>query len=442
MSLRTQHYDHVACVDFETFWAKDFTLASKTMSMTEYIRSPRFEAQTCAVKLDTWPTAIGVAGFDEIKRLLNEIDWTNTAFLAHHTHFDGLIATHHFGIAPVFWLDTMSISRAVYGIDVSHSHAALSARLGRAAKQRAGALGDTCGKYLADMTPETIEALLEYNIDDANEEMENFLTIKDYLPQDELRIIDATIRMYCEPTLELDKELLLALHGREVTRRNGLIESAETTSEVLGSPRKFADLLRSLGVVPPMKISPRTGKLAYAFAKTDLAFKALLDHEDEAVRRAVEARLGNKGSIVETRSARFAQRADLPTPVYLSYAAARTLRWGGGDLCLTGDTKITVQRGRDILEIVLSSLQDTDLVWDGVEFVEHGGLVDKGDQEVIEYQGLIGTPGHEVLCEETGCFEPLGYAAQAGYSLAAENSACAMESATQAVSAREGPLRQ
>lgn len=329
--LRTPFYDHVAAVDFETHWAKDFTLTSKTQSMTEYIRSPRFEAQTCAVRLDTWRRARVAVG-PEIPELLAEIDWDNTAFLAHHTQFDGLIATHHYGIAPVFWLDNMAISRAIYGPDVAHSHMALAARLGIAAKTRAGALKDTCGKYLREMPPELIEALADYNRDDTDEEFEVFLKIKDYLPFDELRIIDTTLRMYCEPVLELDEERLKGLHEREVGRRATLVEDAETTKETLGSAPKFADLLRSLGVVPPMKISPRTKKPTYAFAKTDLEFKALLSHPDEAVRRAVEARLGNKGSIVETRSARLIKRVGLPTPVYLAYAAARTLRWGGGDL--------------------------------------------------------------------------------------------------------------
>jgi hypothetical protein len=333
VNLATPYYDHVAAVDFETFWAKDFTLTSKKMSMTDYIRSERFEAQTCALRMDNWPEAQSAVGAKQISELLHSVDWNNTAMLGHHTQFDGLIATHWFDIWPVFWLDNMAISRAVYGADVAHSHAALAARLGIKAKSKGDALKETCGKYLREMPLELIEHLAAYNRDDADEEFQVFLKIKDYLPLDELRIIDLTIRMYCEPILELDEARLRGLHTREVDRRARLIEDAETTQTVLGSAPKFADLLRSLGVVPPMKKSPRTGLPTYAFAKTDLEFKALLQHPDEAVRKAVEARLGNKGSIVETRSKRLIERAGLPTPVYLAYGAARTLRWGGGDLC-------------------------------------------------------------------------------------------------------------
>ncbi len=325
-------FDHVAATDFETYFDKSYTLFSKTQSMTDYIYDERFEAQTCALQLDTWKKPEVAVGHKEIKRLLDSVDWANTAMLGHHTQFDGLIATHHFDTYPVFWLDNMAISKAVYGADVAHSHAALSARLGIKAKQQAESLQAVKGVRLADMTPEQIEALRAYNSDDTFETLQNFRKIWQYLPFDELRIIDATIRMYCEPTLELDEQLLQDLHEREARRRAGLVEVAGTTAKVLGSAPKFADLLRSLGVVPPMKKSPKTGLPTYAFAKTDLEFKALLGHPDEAVRRVVEARLGSKSSIVESRSKRLLSRVGAPTPVYLSYAAARTLRWGGGDL--------------------------------------------------------------------------------------------------------------
>jgi hypothetical protein len=81
-----------------------------------------------------------------------------------------------------------------------------------------------------------------------------------------------------------------------------------------------------------MKTSPATGLQTYAFSKQDLDFKALLEHEDEVVSTLVEARLGVKSSIVETRAARMAARADFgPASIYLNYAGAKTLRWSGGD---------------------------------------------------------------------------------------------------------------
>jgi DNA polymerase len=81
-----------------------------------------------------------------------------------------------------------------------------------------------------------------------------------------------------------------------------------------------------------MKISPATGKDTYAFAKSDEAFKALLEHENTYVQTLVAARLGVKSTLEETRTERFigiAKRGLLPVP--LRYYAAHTGRWGGDD---------------------------------------------------------------------------------------------------------------
>jgi len=38
-------------------------------------------------------------------------------------------------------------------------------------------------------------------------------------------------------------------------------------------------------------------------------------------------------------------------------------------------------------------------VWDGVEWVRHGGLIDQGIREVVEWDGLTATPDHQVFLE-------------------------------------------
>ena len=45
----------VITLDFETYWAHDFSLSSKTLNTSEYIRSPQFLAHCCAIKVG-WPT--------------------------------------------------------------------------------------------------------------------------------------------------------------------------------------------------------------------------------------------------------------------------------------------------------------------------------------------------------------------------------------------------
>tara|TARA_R110001583_G_scaffold58334_4_gene174005 strand:- start:2121 stop:3284 length:1164 start_codon:yes stop_codon:yes gene_type:complete len=95
---------------------------------------------------------------------------------------------------------------------------------------------------------------------------------------------------------------------------------------------KFAVVLEGLGVTPPKKISLTTGKETFAFAKSDEAFKALQEHEDDRVQALVAARLGTKSTLEETRTQRFidiSRRGILPVPV--RYYAAHTGRWGGDD---------------------------------------------------------------------------------------------------------------
>jgi len=138
--------------------------------------------------------------------------------------------------------------------------------------------------------------------------------------------------MFTEPVLRLD-EYLLQQHLVEVKdRKKRLLDECVANIEDLMSNQKFAEVLRGLGVEPPMKISLTTGKEALALAKSDEGFKALAEHPDERVQTLVAARLGNKTTLEETRTERLigiAGRGEIPVP--LSYYAAHTGRWGGSD---------------------------------------------------------------------------------------------------------------
>ena len=111
------------------------------------------------------------------------------------------------------------------------------------------------------------------------------------------------------------------------------IELLAVLRTMLSSNNKFAEALRYYGVEPPTKISTKTGKTAFAFAKSDLGLTELLDHPDERVRALVEARLAIKTSIAETRAQRFIDMSNNgAAPVYLKYwGAEQTGRMSGGD---------------------------------------------------------------------------------------------------------------
>lgn len=65
----------------------------------------------------------------------------------------------------------------------------------------------------------------------------------------------------------------------------------------------------------------------------------------------------------------------------------------GGKLCVSGGALVLTDRGWVKLRDVLTS----DLVWDGVNYVEHGGLVHQGTKPVIDVEGVRMTPDHQIL---------------------------------------------
>lgn len=67
-----------------------------------------------------------------------------------------------------------------------------------------------------------------------------------------------------------------------------------------------------------------------------------------------------------------------------------------GKLCIAKGTLVVTVRGL----VAIENVKDTDLVWDGHEFVQQEGSVAKGTKEVIQVYGVYMTPDHKVLTEE------------------------------------------
>ena len=320
----------IITIDFETFYSKEFSLSKLTTE--EYIRSPFFEVIGVAVKVDDNQTEWASGTHEQIKGWLGQFDWENSAGLAHNAMFDGAILNWVFDIRPKLWLDTLSMARALHGVEVGGSLKALAERynLGIKGTEVISALG----MRRTDFTEEGLEAYGDYCINDVDLTYKLFdrLMMGKNFPPHEIKLIDLTLRMFIEPVLRLDKDLL-EQHLKEVQERKEklLSEAAANRDDLMSNP-KFADLLRSVGVEPPKKISPTTGKETLALAKSDEDFKALLEHPDERVQALVAARIGTKSTLEETRTERFigiAERGNMPVP--LKYYAAHTGRWGGSD---------------------------------------------------------------------------------------------------------------
>lgn len=318
----------IITIDFETFYDRDFSLSKLTTE--EYVRGDQFEVIGVGVKDGDGETEWCSGTAEEIKRFLDSYDMGNHLVLAHNAMFDAAILTWHFGISPRGWLDTLSMARALHTIEVGGSLSALAQyySLGEKGTEVVNALG----KRRADFLPGELARYGEYCKNDVELTYKLFQLLSHQFPKKELRLIDLTIRMFSEPKLRLDV-ISLKRHLEQVrAKKADLLRSAGSDSEVLQSNDKLADLLTVLGVSPPRKISPTTGKETWAFAKNDEEFKELLEHHDPRVQTVVAARLGVKSTLEETRTERMigiGQRGALPVP--LRYYAAHTGRWGGDD---------------------------------------------------------------------------------------------------------------
>ena len=315
-------------VDFETYYDKEFSLSKLTTE--EYIRDPRFEVIGVGVKVNNNETEWASGSKQEIKGFLQTFDWDEAVFLAHNTMFDGAIASWIFDVNPRLYTDTLCIARAVDGVEVSGSLRALAERYSLGVKGTE--VTNALGKRREDFIPEELSRYGDYCINDVDLTYSLFKTIASDFPRDEVKLIDLTLRMFIEPTLDLDLGLLEQHLIETHDHKTKLLEVSGVDKKDLMSNPKFAKLLEGLGVEPPRKISLTTGKETFAFAKSDEDFKALADHENPEVQSLMAARLGNKSTLEETRTQRFidiSKRGLLPVPV--KYYAAHTGRWGGDD---------------------------------------------------------------------------------------------------------------
>ena len=403
----------ILTIDFETYYAKDYGL--RKLTTEEYIRDPRFEVIGVAIKKIGAELSSGNANAPvwfsgskkQTAKFLAQFDWGNSIVLAHNAMFDMSILNWHFGIKPKKIADTLAMARAIHSIEVGGSLAALSEyyELGAKGTEVHAAIG----KKRLDFTTEELEAYGGYCIQDAELTYKLFQVLNKDFPNFELALIDLTIRMFSEPALVLDAEIL-AEHLKQIKHtKQALMDKVAHEKTKLTSNPQFAELLRSYDIEPPLKISPATGKETYAFAKSDEAFKALQEHGNPEVQALVAARLGVRSTIEETRTQRFidiANRGTLPIP--LRYYAAHTGRWGGDD-------KINMQNlprgsrlkkamcapdGYKFIDCDLSQIEARTLAW----LAEETDLVkafDRGDDVYkIMASAIYDKPESEITKEE------------------------------------------
>lgn len=322
-------FDRIMVIDFETRWSKkDYTLSKLTTE--QYVRHPRFKAFGMGWKwldgdVESVPEWVS---HDDLPEFFAGIDWSRTAVLAHNAQFDVAILSWVYGVKPVFIFDSLSMARALRGVEVGNSLAKLADHYGLPPKGEAVNSSDG----LDELPYEVEQELAEYCKHDVylcENVFKNLIhEVDGGFPRKELELIDMTLKMFTNPTLELDKEMLNEAIAEEKEKREALLAKIGIEETALASNDKFANVLHELGVTPPTKVSKTTGKEAYAFAKNDALFQALLNSDNEDVALICEARLKVKSTLERTRAQRFvdiAGRGTLPVP--LNYYGAHTGRW-------------------------------------------------------------------------------------------------------------------
>ncbi len=327
-------------LDFETYYAKDFSLTKLTTE--EYVRNLKFEVIGVSMKIDD-DTPVWFSGTHaEIKAWFGQVDWANSALLCHNTQFDGAILSFIFGIVPAYYFDTLSMSRAIHGVDAGGSLKALveQYKLGEKGTEVINALG----KRRTDFSKEDLERYATYCINDTALTFKLFnALLAEGFPSSELDLIDMTLRMYMQPVLHVDDALLVErleeIKQEKSELLRGLMNKLDAATEEdvrkkLASNPQFAAVLKELGIEPPMKTSLTTGKQTFALAKNDEGFIELLESDNPLVQQLCAVRLGTKSTIEESRIERFIgigarNRGRLPIP--LKYYGAHTGRWSGMD---------------------------------------------------------------------------------------------------------------
>ena len=326
-------------LDMETFYSQEYSLTKLTTE--EYIRDKRFEVIGVGVKVNDEDTVWVTGTHDDVSRYLTQLPWSESALLCHNTMFDGAILAWIFGITPSLYLDTLSMARAFHGVDAGGSLAKLVERYGLGVKGTE--VLDAKGKLRTGFTPSELAQYGEYCKNDVELTLKLFRVLVENFPEDELQLIDMTLKMFIQPVLELDDALLVDRLEEVRAEKQALLgtlkeklncEAEEDVRKKLASNKQFAELLKEHGVEPPLKTSKTTGKLTFALAKNDEGFIALTEHEDPFIQQLCAVRLGTKSTIEESRIERFINvgarnKGKLPIP--LKYYGAHTGRWAGAD---------------------------------------------------------------------------------------------------------------
>ena len=347
---RCQHcMDHLwinVFFDFESFWGTKYSLRSPGMSYTDYIMDERFQAHGCSFITEGSPDHVDdEAQFYASRHLASCFErfkeWQKQGYkirlIAHNMLFDGAIARLKYGFTADAYFCTLAMVDAMY-------QGAISSSLDTAMKIL---LGWESGKVdiiskLKDVRTEDIPKdlwteLVEYADDDVKACKELYDRYSPHLPEQEHEIMDTLLKMFCDPQLVFNKEILLEACQEADDDRNERVMAALShgaTEEILRGNKTFPEFLEALGYEVPTKANPKNVQIP-ALAKTDEGFISMLESEDERLAALAQGRLAVKSTQAQTRAYRFKKMHDEIGLFMVAYNYARAHTWR-----VTGGNKI------------------------------------------------------------------------------------------------------
>ena len=333
--------DLIVYLDFETYYDSEYSLTK--MPTCSYVRDPRFETQGVGLFIPTMMDNPRYYEPNNLRRVLAGLPWEKVVLVCHNTKFDGFILAMIYGHIPKRYVDTMDMAAAVFGTSVrSLGLDALAKHIGLTHGKIQGALSMVKGVRFAEFTDIMkikmneycrMDCVLLYALHLHLLSLTRAFTLQGETQED--WNMDTVIRMFCVPSLELDKYLLEQIHETEVANAEKLIASTGCTATQLRSSIRFKTLLEELGVAVQQKRSltptaikkkKTTGEDTFipALAKNDDFFVGLLEHGDERVANLARARQVVNSNITRTRARSYADVAgEGPWPVDLKYSGAR-----------------------------------------------------------------------------------------------------------------------
>lgn len=323
--------------DFETYYDRK-TLTIKKITPPEYICDPRFAVNICCILEGNLTQETFTFENDDVADYLRSLPrpW---AFVSYNALFDACILSYRYRIFPDVLIDGLGIVRAT----ILHRVPTGRADLGTISEfMGLDAKGDVI-KYVSGMYLDSIKraGYFDKYVQYCKRDVGNLRLITQRLapkfPRSEVKIMDMILKMATMPQFWGSTERLASHLVAVIQEKEQLLARVGLDKGQLLSNDRFIAVLQSYGINPPTKISPTTGELTWATAKTDPQMQELAEHPNPDIQALVAARVGVKSTLEETRTQRFISitQAFQTThnapilPVALRYAGAHTHRFSG-----------------------------------------------------------------------------------------------------------------